>query len=227
MVYVALLVFIIGTVWQSVRIFLGFKYSLKTVVGPEKKPKFWGAATDAFLFPGVLKSHPLHWVFLIVLHAALLLLTLGHFELIGEIGFLQVVRHEIFLGRGLIGIILLIVLLFFLFRRFHSPVREISEAGDYYILLLLLIVVFLGSQLHLARCLFSYDTIDVEAYREYLGSVFTLAPSLPEVFQDDSVGHSLVLVLHVFFANLFLIYFPFSKMVHSLLAFPLARLRRR
>jgi hypothetical protein len=35
-----------------------------------------------------------------------------------------------------------------------------------------------------------------------------------------------LLVLHVFFANLFLMLFPVSKLMHSLLAFPLARLRR-
>jgi hypothetical protein len=39
-------------------------------------------------------------------------------------------------------------------------------------------------------------------------------------------GHSFMLVLHVFFANLFLMFFPFSKIMHSFFALPMNKLRR-
>ena len=39
-------------------------------------------------------------------------------------------------------------------------------------------------------------------------------------------SHYVVVVLHVFFANLFLIVFPFSKIMHTFLAMPMNRLRR-
>ena len=227
MVYAAFAVFIIGTGWQVVRIIRGLRRSLATTVGPTRKPRVLGALCETALFPSVLKTHPVHGVFLAAFHVAFLLLILGHLELIGEIGVLQVIRHEVFLGRGVIGVILFVSLLFFLFRRFHTPVREISEAGDYYILILFLLAVLFGSQLHLARSLFAYSTIEVAEYREYLAGMLTFRPALPEVFTEDCVGHSFLLVLHVFFANLFLMLFPASGMMHALLAFPLARLRRR
>jgi nitrate reductase gamma subunit len=162
-----------------------------------------------------------------VFHAAFVLLVLGHLELITEIGILQVVAHQVFLGRGLVGIALLVTILFFFFRRFHSPVREVSAPSDYYILILLFLTVLFGSELHLARQLFDYSTISVEEYREYLSGIFTFRPALPEMFREEDVGHAFLLVLHVFFANLLLMCFPASKMAHSLLAFPLARLKRR
>lgn len=227
MVYIALALFIIGMTLQGVRILFGLKYSLRTTVGPEKKPKLLGAIYETFVFPEVLRSHPVHWVFLMAFHVAFLLLILGHLELIGDIGVLQVVRHEVFLGGGAVGIVLFVALLFFLFRRFHSPVGEISEPQDYYMLLLLLGAVMFGSQLHLARKLFGYSSMGVEEYREYLCGILTFRPALPEVLTDDCVGHSFLLVVHVFLANLFLMVFPWSNMMHSLLALPLARLRRR
>ena len=227
MVYAAFAVFIIGTAWQAIRIIHGLKYSLGIAVGPAKKPGVLGALYETALFPRVLKTHPVHWVFVAVFHVAFLLLILGHLELIGEIGALQAIRHEVFLGGGVIGIILFVALLFFLFRRFHAPVREISEAGNYYILVVLLLAVLFGSQLHLARSLFAYSTIEVYDYREYLAGILTFRPALPAVFTENFVGHSFLLVLHVFFANLFLMLFPVSRMMHALLAFPLARLRRR
>ena len=78
------------------------------------------------------------WVFLIMFHVAFLLLVLGHLELISGIGVLQMIKHEVFLGSGFVGITLFVALLFLLFRRFHSPNRELSVPEDYYLLILLL-----------------------------------------------------------------------------------------
>lgn len=227
MVYVALASFALGTGLQGTRILLGLRFSLKHAVGPEKRPKVLGALFDTFLLPAVLKNYPFQWAFLMIFHGALFLLILGHLELIGEIAPLQIIRHEVFLGGGVIGILLSVALLIFLFRRFHSPLRELSDPGNYYILILLLLAVLFGSQLHLARRLYSYSAIGVEEYREYLSGIFALRPALPVVFQEEDVGHTFLLVLHVFFANLFLMVFPFSKIMHSIVALPLNRLRRR
>jgi len=226
MVYVALAIFIIGTGWQTVRIFRGLRFSLKTAVGPEKKPKALGAIYETLSFSRALRAHPVYWFFLLLLHVAIVLLILGHLELVAEIRVLQVIEHQVFLGRGAVGVILFVTGLFFLLRRFHSPVVEISKPVDFYVLVLLILIVLLGSQLHLARRLFDYSTIGVDEYRQYLSSLFIFRPALPEVFTEYGVGHSFLLVLHVFLANLFLMLFPASTMMHSLLALPLARLRR-
>lgn len=227
MVYAALGIFVIGVVWRGVSVFRGLALSLPSEIGPPERPRVLGALRDAFLFPQTLRSHPVHWTFLVTFHAALLLLVIGHLELITEIRVLQLIPHRVFLGGGVLGIVLILTIVFLLLRRFHAPLREISAAADYYALLLLLLVALFGSQLHLARRLFGYSTIEVNEYREYLTSLFTLRPALPEMFSDGVVGHSFLLVLHVFCASLLLMLFPASPMMHALLAYPLARLRRK
>jgi nitrate reductase gamma subunit len=227
MVYAALAVFLFGTLLQVVRIVSGLRYSLKVAVGPEKRPKLLGASYEAFLLPTLLRRRPVHWILLGAFHTAFVLLIVGHLELITDIGVLQIIAHDVFLGRGLVGIALLVTILFFLFRRFHSPVREVSAPGDYYILILMFLTVLFGSELHLARRLFGYSTISVDDYREYLSGIFTFKPALPEMFREEGVGHAFLLALHVFCANILLMCFPASRMAHSLLAFPLARLKRR
>jgi nitrate reductase gamma subunit len=64
----------------------------------------------------------------------------------------------------------------------------------------------------------------VEDYREYLMSLLVLQPYLPDAVTAS--GHSFMLVLHIFFANLFLIFFPFSQSMHSFLSLPMNKLRR-
>ena len=56
-------------------------------------------------------------------HLALLLLVIGHLEVFKGFNAFQFIPHEIFLGKGFVGLALSLALLFFLFRRFHSPTR--------------------------------------------------------------------------------------------------------
>jgi nitrate reductase gamma subunit len=75
-----------------------------------------------------------------------------------------------------------------------------------------------------ARRWYGYEELTVEEYREYLMSLLYLKPYLPDAVTDS--GHSFMLVLHVFFANLFLLFFPFSQSMHSFLSLPMNKLRR-
>ena len=123
-----------------------------------------------------------------------------------------------------LGLILSLSLLYFLFRRFVSPNRELSVPEDYYLLILLFLAVIFGSEMDWARNWYEYDGLTVDDYREYLSSLLFLRPVL-----SDSLlyaGHSFMLVLHIFFANLFLIFFPFSKIMHSFFSLPMNKLRR-
>ena len=60
--------------------------------------------------------------------------------------------------------------------------------------------------------------------RSALFSLLVLKPELP--YAVTFSGHSFMMVLHVFFANLFLIVFPFSQLMHSMLTLPANKLRR-
>jgi nitrate reductase gamma subunit len=75
-----------------------------------------------------------------------------------------------------------------------------------------------------ARNWYEYDVLTVDGYREYLSSLFWLRPEVPTDLMYS--GHAFMLVLHVFFANVFLIFFPFSKMMHTFFTLPMSKLRR-
>jgi nitrate reductase gamma subunit len=224
MVYIAFAVFFIGTIIRLIKILREPKHPTTLQIFPEKKPAWLWALHDTFLFPSVRRHKPVLWVFLIFFHIGLLLLIVGHLELFGEFSIFQIIPHEVFLGQGYVGLILSIALLFFLFRRFLSPVRELSVPEDYYLLILLFLVVLFGSEMDWARRWYGYEEMIVDDYREYLMSLLYLKPELPYGVTDS--GHSFMLVLHIFFANLFLLFFPFSQSMHSFLSLPMNKLRR-
>jgi len=224
MVYIAFAVFFIGTAARLVKIFREPKHPTTLQIFPDKRPSWLWALHDTFLFPTVRRHKPLLWVFLMLFHICLLLLIIGHIELFGEFQIFQIIPHEIFLGQGYIGLLLAISLLYFLFRRFASPVRDLSVPEDYYLLILLFLIVIFGSEMDWARRWYGYEELTGEEYQEYLLSLLYLKPYLTDAVTET--GHSFMLVLHVFFANLFLLFFPFSQSMHSFLSLPMNKLRR-
>jgi nitrate reductase gamma subunit len=105
-----------------------------------------------------------------------------------------------------------------------SPVKELSVPEDYYLLILLFLIVLFGSQMDWARRWYGYGELTLEDYRDYLTSLIAFRPELP--YNATFSGHSFMLILHVFFANIFLIFFPFSQSMHSFLSLPINKLRR-
>jgi nitrate reductase gamma subunit len=223
MVYLAFAVFIIGIAFQLIKVIRKPKFLPPLQIFPMKKPVWFWTLADTFLLPSVRRHNLVLWTFLMAFHVCFLLVLIGHLELISEMKWIQVVEHEIFLGKGILGIIMAIALLFFLFRRFISPTKELSVPEDYLILILLFLTVIFGSEMDWARRWFYYEELGVEEYRSYLSSILWLTPRISEV---TSPGHSFMLVLHVFFANLFLMVFPFSNLVHFMFSIPLNKLRR-
>jgi len=224
MVYTSFALFFIGIAVRLVKIFREPKNPTTLQMYPEKNHRWLWALHDTFLLPTVRRHNPVFWVFLMLFHVCFLLLVIGHLELIAELSIFQVITHEIFLGRGFVGLILSVCVLFFLFRRFTSPIRELSVPEDYYLLVLLFLTVLFGSQMDWARRWYEYGNLSVEDYRVYLSSLVSLRPQLSSEVAES--GHSFMLVLHVFFANLFLICFPFSQLMHSFLSLPMNKLRR-
>jgi [DsrC]-trisulfide reductase subunit M len=224
MVYLAFLVFIVGTIIQGVRIWRTAKNPTTLQIFPEKKPKWLWALHDSFLLPTVRRHAPVRWVILMLFHLALLLLIIGHLELFKGFTFFQFWEHEIFLGKGFVGLTLSLALLTFLFRRFHSPTRDLSVPEDYYLLILLFLTFLFGSQMDWARRWYGYGELSPGDYQTYMTSLLVFKPELPAAIYET--GHSFMLVLHVFFANLFILLFPFSKVMHSFFSIPMNKLRR-
>jgi nitrate reductase gamma subunit len=224
MVYIAFGVFVAGTIIRLIKIFTSPPHPTTLQIYPEKKYKWLGALYDALSFSTVRRHKPLFWFFLVLFHIGLVLLFIGHLELIWDIDIFQVIPHEVFLGKGFVGLILVVSLLYFLFRRFLSPVKELSVPEDYYLLILLFLIVLFGSQMDWARRWYGYGELTLEDYRDYLTSLIMFKPELP--YAATFSGHSFMLVLHVFLANIFLIFFPFSQSMHSFLSLPINKLRR-
>ena len=224
MVYVAVTVFFAGTATRLVSLFRKPKNPATLQIFPARNHRRLWALHDAFLLPTVRRHDPVLWGSLMVFHVSLLLLIVGHLELFGEFALFQVVPHEIFAGRGVIGLLLTVCLVYFLFRRFRSSVRDLSVPEDYYLLVLLLCTVLFGSEMDWARSWHDYGEMAVDDYREYLTSLIFFRPSLPDAVTGS--GHSFMLVLHVFFANVFLMCLPFSKIMHSFFSLPVNVLRR-
>lgn len=223
MVYLAAAVFALGSIWQIVRILQKPAFKPTLAIYPLREPAWLHAILDSFTMPTVRRHNPVLWVFLMAFHVAFLLLIVGHLELFAEFGWIQAWPHEIFLGAGWVGIVLAVSLLFLLFRRFVPPAKDLSVPEDYFLLIVLILTVVFGAEMHWARRLYMYDFMGVPEYREYLMSLVQFSPSIDAV--SDS-GHSFMLVLHLFFANLFIMFFPFSKIMHSFFAIPINKLRR-
>ena len=179
MVYVAFAVFVIGTASRLVHIVRLPVYAATLQIFPKKGPGWILAIYDSFTLPTVRKHNPLLWVFLMLFHLCFFLLVIGHIELIAKIDALQVIGHEVFIGRGLVGLVLALALLFFLFRRFVSPNRDLSVPEDYYLLILLFLTVIFGSEMDWARRWYDYSEMTVQDYRAYLFSLLMLKPVLP------------------------------------------------
>lgn len=226
MVYIAAAIFVLGILFKLVMALLSPALPGTLGMFPRKVPRPIGILKDSLLVPTAWRHSKIFWFVTIAFHAAFLLLFLGHLELIREIKLIQIIPHDVFLGAGFVGIVLIITTLYFLFRRFSSPVRFISVPEDYLLLLLLFLTMVFGSHLNLAAA-YSETGLDITVpdYRAYLSSLIALKPVVPEEISFSP--HYVIVVLHIFFANLFLIFFPFSKMIHAVFTFFAHKLKRK
>lgn len=228
MVYAAFAILIGGLFFKLAVVLFSKRFPGSLATYPKRLPKPIGVAAEAFAVPAAWKKDKVLWISIIAYHVAFVLLCIGHLELIQEFKVLQLIPHQVFLGAGSVGIILIITVLYFLFRRFKSPWREISVPEDFIFLILLFLTMFLGSHLHLSARFYAgggaFD-IPVEAYREYLSSLVAFKPAVPSGIADSP--HYVLVVLHIFLANLVLMMIPFSKVVHMVFAFLSLNLKRK
>ncbi|OIO00595.1 MAG: hypothetical protein AUJ49_09565 [Desulfovibrionaceae bacterium CG1_02_65_16] len=223
MVYLAVAVFVLGTIWRIGRLLAAPSAPPPPPIYPLRKPAWLFAVGDALLLPTVLRHNFRLWLALALFHLGLLALLLGHLELIAEFKILQVVPHGIFLGHGFVGLAVILCLIYFLCRRMVSPTKELSVPEDYLLLVLFLFTALFGAQMDWARTWYDYSSMGVDEYRAYLSSLIALKPNIEGV---TSAGHSFMLVGHIFFANLLIMAFPFTKLMHAIFTFAMNKFRR-
>jgi nitrate reductase gamma subunit len=224
MVYLAVAVFVVGILYHGVRWLTGRRHPSTLRIFDGRGPSRLGAFGDALLMPQVRRHAPWFWVFLLIYHIAFLLLILAHLDLIPGIGIMPAGSKHM-LGAGAVGVAVTVSLLYFLLRRFRGPVRDISVFGDYLLLLLLLFTFLTGDTISWANSWNENGFVLGKAeFGQYLQGLLRFKFADPHEVLYGS--HYIVVVLHVLLANLFLILFPFTKIMHTFFTVPLNALRR-
>jgi len=165
-------------------------------------------ATEIITFRRVLKGSRAFWAITWPFHVSILVFVLGHFRLFVDFTWLwnllrltpQQVDLLSLVGGGVAGTVFMLGLLALLMRRFMMPVRSISMPSDYFLLLLFLAVAVTGNYMRF------FMHIELEEYRSFFSNLFHLRLGEPL--------ENMIFVLHFLLVQLFLIYFPFSKLVH-------------
>ena len=164
--------------------------------------------TEVVSFRRVLRASKRFWAVTWPFHLSILVFTLGHLRIFVNIEWLwdllrltpEQVELLALLGGGASGLVFMLGLIALLVRRFTMPVRSLSVPSDYVLLLLLLAIAFTGNYMRF------FMQIELEEYRAFFSSLFALRPGQPL--------ENPVFVLHFLLVQTFLIYFPFSKLVH-------------
>lgn len=219
LVYVAVIVFVGGLIWQVVK----WRRVAKARIPLGMFPKPTGAARgaklikDTFFYPQVLDTDKGIWLFAGAFHLAGLMMFVGHLRLLHEFTPLvswlgsDGMNQFAFLTGGGFGIILTVALLYYLLRRFASPYKDLSVPEDYLLLILILLIVTMGNHLRF------FGDVHVADYREYVTSLLLFKPAFSAALAASATKWSLT--VHVMLACVLFIYFPFSKLTHSIGAF--------
>jgi nitrate reductase gamma subunit len=226
MVYLAFAWFVIGSVMRIVSILRAPKMPNTLKIFPEKEiraPRL-AAVVDTFTMPTIRAHRPLLWFFLIVFHVGVALLILGHLDLLPQVRIMSADSPHM-IGYGAVGVALTISILYLLFRRFRTPVREFSVPSDYLLLFLLFCIFLTGDVISWGNS-WSPDgfVITKQDLGLYLSSLVRFTFEDPRSILSGS--HYAVVALHVLLANLFLMILPFSKIMHTFFALPMNTLRR-
>ncbi len=225
MVYLALAALIIGVIWRITVILRSPANPSRLTLYPASRRPGLTAALDSFGMRTVLKHKPVFWVFLIVFHVAFILLIIAHLEIIPALRILPATSKHM-LGAGSVGVALTLAVLYFIFRRFRSPVREISTPADYLLLLLLLFLFLLGDMISWSNSWGAHGFVMTKKdFAKYFDGLARFTFADPRAVLHGSHYH--FVVLHVLLANLFFILLPFTKIMHTFLSLPVNLLRRR
>ncbi|MBC7266026.1 MAG: respiratory nitrate reductase subunit gamma [Coriobacteriia bacterium] len=221
-VYLTAVVFFVG---MGVRVYQWATTPRSPVpLGMFPKPETKGARVakmlkDTFLAPHSARIEPAMWIFAMAFHVAALGAFVGHGRLLAEFPVLPELLGEEGMNAfaawsgSIAGSLMLVGVIYWIARRTFGPYKNLSVPEDYLLLALLLGVVVMGDHMR-----FIYGgTIHADTYREWFLSLLRLRPHIPEKILASNVGWSLG--THMLFTDLFLMYFPFSKLVHAIGAF--------
>ncbi|MHB1341486.1 MAG: respiratory nitrate reductase subunit gamma [Coriobacteriia bacterium] len=221
-IYLAAIVFFAGMGWRIYEWATTPKSPVPLGMFPKpatKAGRVLKMLKDTFLAPHSARIEPAMWVFAMAFHVAALGAFVGHGRLLAEFPILPELLGEEGMNSfaawsgSIAGTLMLVGIIYWIARRTFGPYKNLSVPEDYLLLALLLGVVVMGDHMR-----FVYGgTIHAATYREWFLSLMAFKPAFPAELLEGNVGWSLG--THMLFTNLFLMYFPFSKLVHAIGSF--------
>jgi len=182
------------------------------------------ALGDAFGMKQIRKRKPVFWFFLMVFHIGLILLVLGHLDILPQINIVPPESRDM-LGAGAVGLMVTIPAFYFLLRRFRGMDRQISVPSDYLLLLLVIFLFLLGDLMSWGNSWTANGFVMTKAdFASYFDGLARFTFADPREVLHGSHYH--FVVLHVLLANLFFIILPFTKIAHAFFSVPLNVVRR-
>ncbi len=209
--FLTIIVFVIGIayhfyVWNKLP-------KPKMTLTPAPKPgipRYIELLKETFFFRSLFKGDKNLWIFSWVFHAMLALIFIGHLRVImwlpdrmlASMGMtVEGINTMSQLSGGIAGLVILVMIMVLLGRRlFTGRVREISLKGDYIALILIILVLVTGDAMRFVA------HIDLSLTRDYFLSLVT--------FSAVSIPDNSWFISHYFFAQLLIMYMPFSKLLH-------------
>ena len=209
--YITIIIFTVGIIYH----FYVWKKlpKPKMTLTPAPKPgipRYVELMKETFFFRSLFKGDKNLWIFSWVFHAMLALIFIGHLRVImwfpdrmlASMGMTEESINTMSqLSGGIAGLVILFMILVLLGRRlFTGRVREISLKGDYIALILIIIVLLTGDAMRFVA------HVDLSLTREYFLSLVT--------FSSVSIPENSWFIAHYFFAQILIMYMPFSKLLH-------------
>jgi nitrate reductase gamma subunit len=219
-VYIALAVFIIGMGWRVYQWTSTPKSPVRLGLFPKPASGAGRAGkllVDTFVAPQSFEIATGIMVAAMAFHLAALAGFVGHLRLLHEftplVALLGTEGMNAFAGwsGGIAGVVMLAAVVYWIGRRTFGPYRKLSSPEDYALLFLLLGIVIMGDHMRFVGVLHGPTFI------AWFQSLLRFQPSFPPELARSS--ELWALAWHMFFVDLFLILFPFSKLTHSMGAF--------
>ncbi len=222
-VYLGLAVFVLGMGWRIYQWTTTPKSRVRLGMFPKPRTKagrFGKMLKDTFIAPHSAAIEPRMWFFAMLFHVAALAAFVGHLRILGEypilpelLGGEHAMNNFAAYAGSIAGTLMLVGVVYWIARRTFGPYKNLSVPEDYLLLALLFGVIIMGDHLR-----FVYGGyIHADTYQEWFKSLLAFAPAFPEKLLVGNVGWSLG--THMLFTDLFLLYFPFSKLVHTIGSF--------
>ena len=209
--FITAVVFFGGIAYRVIHLWRSPRAAVSLVVPPQRRSvgsAVGEIATEVVTFHRVFKGSKALWAVSWLFHVSVFVFVVGHFRLFINFSWLwnllrlmpEQVDQLVFLGGAASGTVFMLGLVALLVRRLRMPVRSLSVPSDYLLLLLLLAIAVTGNYMRFLM------HIELEPYRAFFSNLFGLRFGVP--VQNP------IFLLHFLLVQVFLIYFPFSKLVH-------------